>query len=45
MSQAPVVVINAVGMTRRLLDHAPRLRALADAGWARPLEEVQPAVT
>lgn len=45
MSQAPVVVINAVGMTRRLLDHAPRLRALADAGWARSLEEVQPAVT
>jgi predicted AlkP superfamily pyrophosphatase or phosphodiesterase len=45
MSPPPVVVVNAVGMTRRLLAHAPRLRALAEAGWARSLEEVQPAVT
>jgi len=28
-----------------LLAHAPRLRALADAGWVRPLREVLPAVT
>ncbi|WP_165066059.1 alkaline phosphatase family protein [Paludisphaera rhizosphaerae] len=45
MSVQPVVVINAVGMTRRLLAHAPKLRALADSGWARSLEEVVPAVT
>ena len=40
-----LVLINAVGLTRRLLPHAPRLRALADAGWVRPLREVTPAVT
>ncbi len=42
---SPFVLINAVGLTRRLLPHAPRLRALADAGWVRPLREVTPAVT
>jgi predicted AlkP superfamily pyrophosphatase or phosphodiesterase len=41
----PLVLINAVGLTPRLLPHAPRLRALADAGWVRPLREVVPAVT
>jgi predicted AlkP superfamily pyrophosphatase or phosphodiesterase len=40
-----LILLNAVGLTRRLLEHAPRLRALADAGWARPLREVLPAVT
>ena len=41
----PLVLLNAVGLTPRLLPHAPRLKALADAGWVRPLREVTPAVT
>jgi predicted AlkP superfamily pyrophosphatase or phosphodiesterase len=41
----PLVLLNAVGLTPRLLVHAPRLRALADTGWVRPLREVLPAVT
>jgi predicted AlkP superfamily pyrophosphatase or phosphodiesterase len=40
-----LVLINAVGLTPRLLPHAPRLHALAAAGWVRPLREVVPAVT
>jgi predicted AlkP superfamily pyrophosphatase or phosphodiesterase len=40
-----LVLINAVGLTSRLLPFAPRLRAIADAGWIRPLREVLPAVT
>lgn len=40
-----LVLLNAVGLTPRLLVHAPRLRALTDAGWLRPLREVLPAVT
>ncbi|AGA29338.1 putative AP superfamily protein [Singulisphaera acidiphila DSM 18658] len=42
---APLVLINAVGLTGRLLAHAPWLRALAEAGWSRSLREVVPAVT
>ncbi len=42
---APVVLINAVGLTPRLLPLAPRLSALAEAGWHRPIREVVPAVT
>jgi predicted AlkP superfamily pyrophosphatase or phosphodiesterase len=42
---APLLLINAVGLTPRLLPFAPRLLALADAGWMRPLREVLPAVT
>jgi predicted AlkP superfamily pyrophosphatase or phosphodiesterase len=42
---APLVVINAVGLTRRLLSLAPRLEALAGSGWSRALNEVTPAVT
>ncbi len=42
---APLVLINAVGLTPRWLAHAPRLRKLADAGWLRTLREVVPAVT
>lgn len=42
---APLVLINAVGLTGRLLTHAPRLRALAESGWLRSLHEVVPAVT
>jgi predicted AlkP superfamily pyrophosphatase or phosphodiesterase len=41
----PLVLINAVGMTPRLIADAPRLRSLATAGWTRPLREVLPAVT
>jgi predicted AlkP superfamily pyrophosphatase or phosphodiesterase len=42
---APLLLLNAVGLTPRWLPHAPRLRALADAGWLRRLREVLPAVT
>jgi predicted AlkP superfamily pyrophosphatase or phosphodiesterase len=42
---APLLLVNAVGLTRRLLAHAPRLQALAEPGWVRPLREVVPAVT
>jgi predicted AlkP superfamily pyrophosphatase or phosphodiesterase len=41
----PLVVLNTVGLTSRLLPFAPRLLALATAGWQRPLREVLPAVT
>jgi predicted AlkP superfamily pyrophosphatase or phosphodiesterase len=41
----PLLLINAVGLTPRLLAHAPRLGKLAEAGWLRPLREVLPAVT
>jgi predicted AlkP superfamily pyrophosphatase or phosphodiesterase len=41
----PVLLLNAVGLTPRLLPHAPRLQALAGAGWVRRLREVLPAVT
>jgi predicted AlkP superfamily pyrophosphatase or phosphodiesterase len=41
----PLILINAVGLTSRLLAHAPALGALARAGWLRPLREAVPAVT
>jgi predicted AlkP superfamily pyrophosphatase or phosphodiesterase len=41
----PLLVLNTVGLTSRLLPHAPRLLALAKAGWHRPLREEVPAVT
>jgi predicted AlkP superfamily pyrophosphatase or phosphodiesterase len=41
----PLVVVNTVGLTSRLLGHAPRLEALAKRGWQRPLREITPAVT
>jgi predicted AlkP superfamily pyrophosphatase or phosphodiesterase len=41
----PLLVLNAVGLTPRLLPRAPRLRALAAAGWVRPLRDVLPSVT
>ena len=40
-----LILVNAVGLTPRLLPHAPRLSALAQAGWVRPLVEALPAVT
>jgi predicted AlkP superfamily pyrophosphatase or phosphodiesterase len=42
---APLLLINAVGLTPRLLPFAPRLQTLGSAGWMRPLREVLPAVT
>ncbi len=42
---APLVLINGVGLTSRLLEFAPRLRAIAQAGWSRSLVETLPAVT
>ncbi|OAI48075.1 nucleotide pyrophosphatase [Planctomycetaceae bacterium SCGC AG-212-F19] len=45
MNGPPLVLINAVGLTPRLLPLAPRLHQLAQSGWCRPLREVIPAVT
>jgi predicted AlkP superfamily pyrophosphatase or phosphodiesterase len=41
----PLLLLNTVGLTQKLLVHAPRLSALAGRGWQRPLREVAPAVT
>src|SRR5262245_37064516 len=41
----PLILLNAVGLTPRLLARAPRLQKLAQTGWVRPLREVIPAVT
>jgi predicted AlkP superfamily pyrophosphatase or phosphodiesterase len=41
----PLVLVNAVGLTPRLLPLAPRLHALAKSGWVLPLREALPAVT
>jgi predicted AlkP superfamily pyrophosphatase or phosphodiesterase len=41
----PLVLISAVGLTPRLLAHAPRLNALAKRGWAMPMTDIVPAVT
>ena len=45
MKLQPMILINAVGLTRKLLKYAPRLERLASSGWVRALEEVTPAVT
>jgi predicted AlkP superfamily pyrophosphatase or phosphodiesterase len=42
---APLVVINAVGLTPRLLANTDHLAAVAGKGWMRPLRDVLPAVT
>ncbi len=39
------LVLDVVGLTPRLLEHAPNLSALARRGGVRPLETVVPAVT
>ena len=36
---APLVLVNAVGLTPRLLPLAPRLHALAKSGWVMPLRD------
>ncbi len=44
----PIVLINAVGLTPRLLEYAPRLKAVAEvphSGWVANMPEVLPAVT
>jgi hypothetical protein len=41
----PLVLLNTVGLTARHLPLAPRLHALAQAGWQRSMREVTPAVT
>jgi predicted AlkP superfamily pyrophosphatase or phosphodiesterase len=41
----PLVVIDVVGLTPRLLAHMPRLRAVADTGFRAELGTVLPAVT
>ena len=41
----PTVVLNVVGLTPGLLQHAPNLQALAREGAVRPLSTVLPAVT
>lgn len=41
----PLVLLNTVGLTSRHLDQAPRLAALAQKGWHRPLAECLPALT
>ena len=42
---APLVLVNAVGLTPRLLELAPKLSALAARGWAVPMRDVVPSVT
>lgn len=41
----PTLVLNVVGLTPGLLQHAPNLHALARGGAVRPLTTVLPAVT
>ncbi|MBI3408360.1 MAG: alkaline phosphatase family protein [Planctomycetes bacterium] len=41
----PLLLIDTVGLTERRLALAPRLQALAQAGWQRPLDSIVPAVT
>ncbi|MBO0868166.1 MAG: alkaline phosphatase family protein [Micromonosporaceae bacterium] len=41
----PLVVLDVVGLTPRLLEHMPALRRVAAAGFQAPLEPVLPAVT
>ena len=41
----PLILANTVGLTDRLLQHAPRLQRLANSGWKARLREVTPAVT
>ncbi len=44
-SLRPLVWLDIVGLTPRLLDYAPNLKGLASAGCTAPLEGVVPAVT
>lgn len=41
----PLIVLDVVGMTPKLLRHMPHLAALSDTGWRAELGTVLPAVT
>ncbi len=41
----PVLLVNVVGLTPALLAHAPRLQAIAAAGFHAPMDGILPAVT
>ncbi len=41
----PLILLNTVGLTDRLLPYAPRLAKLAQSGWKARLHEPFPAVT
>ncbi|WP_377267176.1 alkaline phosphatase family protein [Peterkaempfera sp. SMS 1(5)a] len=45
MSAAPLLVLDVVGLTPRLLAHMPRLRAVGEQGFTARLDTVLPAVT
>ncbi len=45
MNRRPVTVLDVVGLTPRLLEHMPAVRAVADEGFATELGTVLPAVT
>ncbi len=45
MELQPIVLVNAVGLTGKLLAFSSRIKQLAEEGWWRPLDEVVPAVT
>ena len=45
MTKTPLLVLDVVGLTPRLLDHMPRLRALGRRGARAELGTVLPAVT
>ncbi|MEU8571330.1 nucleotide pyrophosphatase/phosphodiesterase family protein [Streptomyces pathocidini] len=45
MTPTPLLVLDVVGLTPRLLEHMPNLRALARTGSYAPLGTVLPAVT
>jgi predicted AlkP superfamily pyrophosphatase or phosphodiesterase len=42
---APLVILNAVGLTPALLEYAPRLKKIAEKGWQVALRDVLPSVT
>ena len=44
-SPTPLVVLDVVGLTPRLLPHMPRLTSMASGGWQAGLTPVLPAVT
>src|SRR3989440_3595526 len=41
----PLVVLDVVGLTPKLLAHMPKLAAVADTGWRAQLGTILPAVT
>ncbi|HWY89150.1 MAG TPA: alkaline phosphatase family protein, partial [Solirubrobacteraceae bacterium] len=42
---APLLVLDVVGLTPRLLEHMPRLRRIGSEGFAATLDPVLPALT